>query len=509
MLHRSRLLLPIAAVVLLLAWWSGAYSQRRADAVRVHFSTSTRGVRLGIAVPQKLHSCAVARLQLTNTAVAQQTVIEHGMACALFVLNDLALDTRYVYRVLCAADVGSNQAFTEIAQGTFHTLGGPRRTTFAFGSCIWPLPFTALRPFSFMRALSSKGTTRQRVSARTADSIEIDFFLINGDAVYADSSWSFRSAYGALWADDGFRRLTRSVSLFTMFDDHEYSNDAENAFAQPAFHRAIDAWRTHLGRTNPPSPRVVTRQVGGTALPRRHDYAVDAGATRMLVLDTFSHRDSSSDPCTLLGLTQRERMLAWLAEARAAPDVEALFIVSPLPASVGNETVRTWGLPVGPGVQQFTSFWQCSGDLDVLLEALEVGRAPPPPLFLLSGDLHYSRVLEVRAPSASASLRENSENPDNPVLLREIVSAPLYNFMTESSGAREDAASLADADAFEQTRTLFESSGAQHVAVIDVEPSKLIRVQLWRYGLFTDRRALAWELEVPLQPPTSTQERAV
>ena len=32
--------------------------------------------------------------------------------------------------------------------------------------------------------------------------------------------------------------------------------------------------------------------------------------------------------------------------------------------------------------------------------------------------------------------------------------------------------------------------------VIDVEAS-LVRVQLWRYGLFSDVRSLAYELEVP------------
>ena len=63
----------------------------------------------------------------------------------------------------------------------------------------------------------------------------------------------------------------------TMFDDHEYANDDENASSLARWPEAIDAWRLFLGRTNPSSAGAPA----GAA--RHHDYTIESGAARVLV----------------------------------------------------------------------------------------------------------------------------------------------------------------------------------------------------------------------------------
>ena len=499
--------IALLVLAVLIAVWFG---RQPPNAARVHYSVTRTSARVSVAVPVQLHACPVARLVVgvsmkrTITQLTTQSArFDGGTAYALFEVASLDAGAQYAFSVHCANDASSDAAFSAVARGTLRTARAARslqRVTFAFGSCIWPLPFASLRPFSFVRgARDSAILPPQSRVAREREPIEIDFFVIGGDTSYVDWARSYRSAYAALWNKVGFRAMAKGVALFTMFDDHEYANDVENASSLARWPEAIDAWRLFLGRTNPSSAGAPA----GAA--RHHDYTIESGAARVLVLDTFSHRSGleptsaaarGSAPCSLLGAAQRARMLKWLRESLADATARALFVVSPLPAGIGHEPLRTLGIG---GLQEFKSYWQCSGDLDALLDtvadaaAARVAADPAapslPPLFLLSGDVHFSRVIRFDASHVGGTA------------VHEIIAAPLYNFLTESGSAPlspatpYDTAPRGDGSA-PARETLFDSTFAQHMAVIDVEPS-LVRVQLWSYGLFSNARSLAYELEVP------------
>ena len=396
------------AVAVLVAVWFG---RQFPEAARVHYSVTRNSARVSIAIPSQLHICRVARLvvgtsertftQLTNVNLN----LSGGTAYALFEVASLDAGAQYAFSVHCANDASSDTAFAAVAKGTLRTARAAHaleRTTFAFGSCIWPLPLASLRPFSFVRGARDSATLLpQSLAARAREPIEIDFFIVGGDTAYVDWSYSYSSAYGALWNKAGFRAMAKDVALFTMFDDHEYANDVENASSLARWPEAIDAWRLFLGRTNPTSAGAP----GGAA--RYHDYTLESGPARVLVLDTFSHRSGlepasvvarGSAPCSLLGAAQRARMLKWLRESLSDATARALFVVSPRPAGIGHEPLQTLGIG---GLQDFKSYWQCSGDLDALLDAVADAaaarvaadpNAPPlSPVFLLSGDVHFSR----------------------------------------------------------------------------------------------------------------------
>ena len=153
---------------------------------------------------------------------------------------------------------------------TFVTMGRRSEFSFNFGSCL----------FASMVPMLSVGTLLHQPMA---------FFLLLGDAVYADPPFnlftSFEMLYRYLVVDPMFAALTARTPLIGMFDDHEVRNNWDAGDQDPHFDSAIGNWTRFVGLRNPPPPPCVPRSA--------KFFMYQHGDVRFFVLDVRSYRTSN------------------------------------------------------------------------------------------------------------------------------------------------------------------------------------------------------------------------
>lgn len=143
-----------------------------------------------------------------------------------------------------------------------------------------------------------------------------DFGILLGDLVYSDHprgippvAEAYFAKYRANWSDVSFRRLTRLVPSFMMWDDHEIMNDYDGRDPERygAARTALEAYAT---RQNP-SPRRT----------RGLYYSFQVADVDFFAMDLRSYRSPDVMPDgpqkTMLGSEQKADVKEWLSSSRA------------------------------------------------------------------------------------------------------------------------------------------------------------------------------------------------
>lgn len=256
---------------------------------------------------------------------------------------------------------------------TFRTLPKPgevssKPLSFLFGSCLmsrsWPFDYSAL--------IDPEGPVMQ-MSPRPS------FAALLGDSVYLDSYWNLspEESYHQRLESLTFRRLSWNLPVFFSLDDHEISNDADDT-QSPAFLTATSVWDSFLGRRNSPRHAIA----GATALRQRRDHSFWLGPCAIYILDTRSHRSpklqSASSSKTMLGSEQLSRVRQWIADTQTASWRIVL-------------SGSSWSSCMGRG----DGWRHYMTEREQLLDEL-TGQKNGPKLLLLSGDVHFAYVAQIR-----------------------------------------------------------------------------------------------------------------
>ena len=232
-------------------------------------------------------------------------------------VTGLQPNTEYEYRPLLSGVVQDDFG------GTFRTLpaaGKPGAFRFALGGDL----SAAYAPFTILDRIQEQRP---------------DFSLLVGDLIYADQpepipadTEAYAAKYRANWSEPSFRRLTRSVPSFMMWDDHEIGNDYDGGKAGP-YPPARTAQEVYVASHNPTPLR-----------PDELYFTFRAANVEFFVLDTRSFRSPRAQPDgsgkTMLGADQKRALQAWLAESQAPFKV----VVSSVPFhDFGGERPDAWG----------------------------------------------------------------------------------------------------------------------------------------------------------------------
>ncbi|MBT6434356.1 MAG: hypothetical protein HOK28_14755 [Deltaproteobacteria bacterium] len=133
---------------------------------------------------------------------------------------------------------------------------------------------------------------------------KLDFFLMAGDTVYADTSLTFGS-YRNAWEDalsqQGLRDLFASTSVIATWDDHEVTNNWswEDFLIEDRFAWAREAWSESIPWREGP---------GGTGIWRRLNWGK---VVDVLVMDTRGERYDGD----YISIAQMDWLKAWLSES--------------------------------------------------------------------------------------------------------------------------------------------------------------------------------------------------
>ncbi len=276
----------------------------------------------------------------------------------LIPLTGLRPDTEYEYR---AYQQLSASMRGEHAVARFRTLAAPRAPnasafSFVFGSCLlsrtWPFENVDIID------LNQPPLATEPVPA---------FAVLLGDSVYVDAPIRLepRMAYRQLLENRPFRKLNWHFPTFFAMDDHEIRNDADDIDSEE-FVNATREFDLFLGRRNTGSMKV-----------RYHSFW--NGRAAFALLDARSHRSpkgaADTGAKTMLGERQRAFLQAWADETR---DAAVRFVLSPVP----------WSASVtgGDGWRFYLT------EREQVLDWLGNG----PKTVLLSGDLHFAMIMEIR-----------------------------------------------------------------------------------------------------------------
>lgn len=135
---------------------------------------------------------------------------------------------------------------------------------------------------------------------------KLDFFLLAGDTVYADTSLSYNS-YRSSWEDalsqQGLQDLFASTSVIATWDDHEIANNWswEDFLIEDRFAWAREAWSEAIPWREGP---------GGTGIWRRLSWGK---VVDVLVMDTRGERYDGD----YISVAQMDWLKAWLLESEA------------------------------------------------------------------------------------------------------------------------------------------------------------------------------------------------
>ncbi len=295
-------------------------------------------------------------------------------------LTSLRPNTEYQYRVIVQMTA---HATGELYISHFRTLAAPRDAdapafSFAFGSCLMSRSW----PFDVVALMDAEGPVMAREPRPS-------FAMLLGDSVYLDAPYKLkpRVAYRQLLENKGFRRLNWQFPTFFQMDDHEIRNDADDIDSEE-FRNATREFDVFLGRRN-----------AGAMNVRYHSFW--SGRAAFVLLDARGHRSpthSEDGPNkTMLGASQKSFLRAWAEETK---DAAVRFVVSPVPWSASVTGGDGWRFYMR--------------EREEVLDWLEGGAKT----VLLSGDLHFALVAEIRP-----GLHEVSVSPISSMPLRTKIGA--------------------------------------------------------------------------------------
>lgn len=322
------------------------------------------------------------------------------------VVTGLEPDTRYHYRVLCGPDVGSARPR---AKGVFRTLPGPQvpaTVRFVVTSCMSFRNFHEGRP----RAADDLGPYRgpdRHLGFPTLDTVrqlEPAFFIINGDAVYYDSSMfperraktqaELRQRWHEQYVTRRFVDLFAAVPGYWLKDDHDYRmNDSDPTGDYPPSHElAVATFREQVP--------VVDLEDRAAETYRTHRVGKDL---QLWFVENRDYRSPNKAPDgpgkSIWGARQTE----WLKRTLLESDATFKVLISPTPM-VGPDDATKADNHVNAGGfrHEAREFFAWLGD-----NGIAPGR-----FFILCGDRHWK--YHSRHPSGydeigcGALTRENS-----------------------------------------------------------------------------------------------------
>jgi alkaline phosphatase D len=202
------------------------------------------------------------------------------------------------------------------------------------------------------------------------------------------------SKYRRNFADQGFRSAAETVPLFMVWDDHELVNDFAGERTTPLYRAARRAYEAYQHGHNPDSADVGELY-----------YVIRASEElEIFVLDGRSFRSEGrvEQPRSLLGRKQRERLLRWLLESRAAVKV----IASPVMwADQARFSLNERGAPY------LDSWYLFADEREHILRFVLANRVHG--VVLISGDAHWAAAyrFERRAEGARYTFVELSASP--------------------------------------------------------------------------------------------------
>jgi alkaline phosphatase D len=222
-------------------------------------------------------------------------------------VGDLEPGRRYDYRFVIKSSDGKTIARSE--GGRFRTpIDGDRVEPLVFGvsSC----SHQRAVPFPVLEQAATQ---------------ELDLFFHLGDHVYNDGVTTLealRAEYAINWSASGMRALRRSCAWYDTWDDHEYTNNWDLEWADPATLELVRrAWFEHIPmRRDAEDPNRLWRSVrwGATA--------------EFFVLDLRSERKPSTRLTEQAEYVSRAQM-QWLREGLLASNALFKFVLTPVPIS--------------------------------------------------------------------------------------------------------------------------------------------------------------------------------
>jgi alkaline phosphatase D len=276
---------------------------------------------------------------------------------AVVPVTGLAPATRHPYRVL--VDGQSVPMPDGAAITTAPALGQPGCLTLAFGSCLHK---TGLGNRALLDRMRLRGASA---------------LLLLGDSAVDDRDGDVglhRSDYLLRDLHAGWRDLAAGVAVYAAWDDHDYFNNDKSGVPLGFAAADRDAVRTVWTQNwNNPSCGFGERGVGIFFRTR-------LGPCDLIMLDTRSLRTRPGEPDAFLGAEQAR----WLERELAA-------CTGPFVILTGG---TMWSDNVSNGKDSW-GVWDPAGRerLFALIERLRL------PVFLLSGDRHGARVVQIPRPS--------------------------------------------------------------------------------------------------------------
>jgi phosphodiesterase/alkaline phosphatase D-like protein len=315
-----------------------------------------------------------------------QTLFKDDYNVAITLAN-LRPDTEYQYTAMM--QIGS-YARGAVYKFRFRTLAAPmavsRPFSFVFGSCL----MSRSKPLDVVQLIDPSGP------AFATEPVP-SFAVFLGDSVYLDAPYQLepRQAYHQLLENVAFRRVVFNFPSFFQMDDHEIRNDADD-IGSVEFLRAAHFWDVYLGRRN-----------SGATRSRHHSFW--NGKTAVLLLDTRSQRSPKlardDEHKSMLGAAQRLFVEQW---AKETANASVRLVISPVPWSASVTRGDGWRLYMTEREQLLDWFQQArEKEKEKMCSLLNiwVGKKGSAKTVLLSGDLHFAMIAEIRAGMFEVSAR--------------------------------------------------------------------------------------------------------
>lgn len=239
--------------------------------------------------------------------------------------------------------------------------------TFAYSSCIKPgFPYNPLR-----HPLHNDGA---EILSDFVKALNLDFVLLLGDFIYADSPIYLGSSIKNYWkkyrqsfATHGWKKIIQFTRTIHIYDDHEIFNDwaGNGNDTNEIFKPANKAYSDYLGSGNYEGP--------GSG---KNYYWFRYGDAGFFVWDCRRYRSPNEnfddESKTMLGIDQKTTFISWLSAVNST--VTFKFVISSTPF------MSLWSGPDG-GIDTWAGFLTERNELMDYMEFV-------PNLIVLSGDRH-------------------------------------------------------------------------------------------------------------------------
>jgi len=235
------------------------------------------------------------------------------------------------------------------AENPVPDLSHREKVTIAFGSCI-ENPRNAI-----WRSIAAKGP---------------DLLLFLGDNIYLEeqhyqSRSEIESRYRDIFLWPGLRSLIEKIPSYAIWDDHDFGADnSDSSFPHHQLSRKafISHWR------NPGPPPGLEASIA---------FKLQFGGIVILMTDNRSYRINSTPKRE--GVIFGKKQLNWIVEELLSPEVDVVLLVS------GHQLLSSAG--------DHESMLAYPTERKQLLGAI---RRASGKVAILSGDLHYAEILEVK-----------------------------------------------------------------------------------------------------------------